>query len=126
MNDSESDWSIPLAVTIVGGPVLDMGLISGGLFKINTVIKNIGSTEATNVKWNITLNGGTIFLGKESNGEIPSILPDGETTVNSDLILGFGPTTVTVTANILECSDTRSQSGTVLLFFIYVYPSGST
>jgi len=125
VNDSESDWSIPLTVTIVEGPALDMGLITGGLFKINTAIKNIGATEATNVKWNITLNGGTIFLGKESNGEILSILPDGETTVYSDLILGFGPTTVTVTANIPESSDTRSQSGTVFLFFIYVNPSGS-
>ncbi len=125
VNDSESDWSIPLTVTIVGGPVLDIGLITGGLFKINTVIENIGATEATNVKWNITLNGGTIFLGKESNDEIPSIFPDGETTIHSDLILGFGPTTVTVTANIPEGSNTRSQSGTVFLFFIYVSPSGS-
>jgi len=123
VNGSESDWSIPLTVTIVEGPILDMGLISGGLFRVSAVIKNIGATEATNVKWNMTLSG-TILIGKESNGEILSI-PAGESaTATSGLIIGFGKTTVTVTAEIPEGSDTRSQGGTVFLFFIKINPSG--
>ena len=123
VNGSESGWSIPLTVTIVGGPILDMGLISGGLFRVSAVIRNIGATEATNVKWNMTLSG-TILIGGESNGEILSI-PAGESaTATSGLIIGFGKTTVTVTAEIPEGSDTRSQGGTVLLFFIKINPSG--
>ena len=123
INESESDWSIPLTVTIVEGPILDMGLISGGLFRVNAVIRNIGATEATNVTWNMTLTG-TILVGKESNGEILSIPADGSATATSGLIIGFGKTTVTVTAEILEGSDTREQSGFVLLFFIKLNPSG--
>ena len=123
INGSESDWSIPLTVTIVEGPILDMGLISGGIFRVNAVIRNIGATEATNVTWNMTLSG-TILIGRESNGEIPSIPADGSATATSGLIMGFGKTTVTVTAEIPEGSDTRSQGGTVLLFFIIINPSG--
>ena len=125
VNGSESDWSIPLTVTIVEGPILDIGRITGGIFRINAIIKNIGSTNATNVKWNMTLEGGPIFLGGESNGEIPSIPAEGNATVTSGLIIGFGKITVTFTAEIPEGSDTRSQVGTVLLFFIYINPSGS-
>lgn len=124
VNGSESDWSIPLTVTIVGGPLLDMGLISGGLFRVNAVIKNSGTTDTSNVEWNIILNGGSILLGKESNGEIPSIPAGGQTTIHSDLIVGFGKIEVTVTAEIPEGSDTRQQGGTVLLFFVHINPGG--
>ncbi|UCF12497.1 MAG: hypothetical protein JSW06_10760 [Thermoplasmatales archaeon] len=124
VNGSESDWSTPLAVTIVGGPFLDMGLISGGLFRVNAVIKNSGATDTSNVKWNIILNGGSILLGKESNGEIPSIPAGGQTTIHSDLIVGFGKIEVIATAEILEGSDTRQQGGTVLLFFVHINPGG--
>jgi len=123
VNDSESNWSIPLTVTIVEEPILNMGLITGGLFRVKAVIRNIGDTEATNVTWNMTLSG-TILIGRESNGEIPSIPADGSATAISGLIMGFGKTTVTVTAEIPEGSDTRSQGGTVLLFFIIINPGG--
>ena len=123
INGSESDWSIPLTVTIIKGPLLDMGLISGGLFRVSAVIRNIGATEATNVIWNMTLSG-AILIGGESNGEISNIPAGGSATVTSGLIIGFGKTTVTVTAEIPEGSDTRSQGGTVFLFFIKVNPSG--
>ncbi len=124
VNGSESDWSTPLPVTIVGGPLLDMGLISGGLFRVNAVIKNNGATDTSNVKWNIILNGDSILLGKESNGEIPSIPAGGQTTVHSGLIVGFGKIEVTATAEILEGSDARQQGGTVLLFFVHINPGG--
>jgi len=123
VNGSESGWSIPLTVTIIKGPLLDMGLISGGLFRVSAVIKNIGATEATNVIWNMTLSG-AILIGGESNGEISNIPAGGSATVTSGLIIGFGKTTVTVTAEIPEGSDTRSQGGTVFLFFIKINPSG--
>ncbi|UCF13612.1 MAG: hypothetical protein JSW06_04965 [Thermoplasmatales archaeon] len=43
---------------------------------------------------------------------------------NDGYSIGFGPTVVTVTAEVPESSDVREQSGFVLLFFIYVNPSG--
>jgi hypothetical protein len=124
VNDSESEWSDPLTVTIVEGPVLDVGIITGGLFRVNTVINNIGSTEATDIKWNIKLDGGTILMGEEINGIITSISPDENVPITSDLIIGFGKTMVTVTAEITEGTDARTQSGTIFLFFINVNPGG--
>jgi hypothetical protein len=124
INGTESDWSDSLQITIVKGPVLDTGLISGGLLGVNSNIKNTGATEAIDIKWSITLTGGTIFMGKESSGEISTLLPGESQSITSDLILGFGNTQVTITAEIAEGTDTRTQEGLVLLFFIYVTPSG--
>jgi len=120
----ESDWSDPLNINIVMGPVLDVIKILGGFFKVSSVIKNVGATEATNIDWKITLDGGTIFYGKETTGTIPSISPGSKVTINSDSILGFGKTSVTITTEIPECSDIRSQNGRMFLFFIVVNPSG--
>jgi hypothetical protein len=106
--------------TIIG-PILSIDPITSGLFKIKTKIKNEG-VEATGVNWKITLVGGA-FIGKETSGtnDIPAL---GEITVTSNLIIGFGPTMVTVTAEVPESTDVREQSGFVLLFFIYVNPGG--
>ena len=123
INERESDWSIPLTVAIIEGPLLDIGLISGGLFKVNTVIKNIGGVEATDVNWKITLDGGA-FIGKDTTGT-ETITAGGEVTVSSKLIIGFGATTVTVTAEVPDrVSDERSQGGKILLFFIKLNPGG--
>lgn len=124
INDTESDWSIPLNVTIMKGPTVDTGIIKGGLFNVNTEINNIGGTEAVNVNWKISLSGGTILIGEESSGEISSITPGGSVAINSDLIIGFGNVQVTVTAEIPEGTDIRTQDGMVLFFFIYMTPSG--
>ena len=121
-NNGESDWSDPHIITIVAGPILDVGIITGGLFKVSVKLKNTGATTATGVQWSINLEGGA-FIGKETTGtdDIPA---GGEITVTSGLIIGFGATTVTVTAEIPEMSDTRTQDGFVLLFFIKVNPGG--
>jgi len=120
--DRESNWSDPHIITIVEGPKLEIGNIKGGLCKISTIIKNIGGVEATGVSWKISLAGGA-FIGKETTGteDIPA---GGEITVTSKLILGLGQTTVTVTAEAPESSDTRSQGGFVFLFFIKVNLGG--
>ncbi len=124
INDFESHWSEPLNINIVMGPFLDVKKILGGFFKVSSVIKNMGATEATNIDWKITLDGGTIFYGRETTGTIPSISPGGEVTIISDSILGFGKTSVIVTTEIPECSDIRSQNGMMYLIFIVVNPSG--
>jgi hypothetical protein len=48
-------------------------------------------------------------------------LPGGdEKTISSGLILGFGKTTITVTAEIPESSATKEQKAFVFLFFIKI------
>ncbi|UCF13361.1 MAG: PKD domain-containing protein [Thermoplasmatales archaeon] len=119
----ESNWSPEHTITIIAAPKLEIGIIRGGLFKVKTVIKNTGGIEATDVNWKITLDGGA-FIGKETIGTIPSISPNDEETISSNLILGFGPTTVIVTSEIPEGSEMRDQTGYVYLFFIKITPGG--
>ena len=122
--NAEGAWSEPFNITIFA-PELAAGFITGGLLKVNAVIKNIGGAEATNIDWNITLEGGIILLGGETTGTTPSIPERGEVIVSSSLILGFGNTIVKVTMEEPHgSSDTREQGATVLLIFIKVNPSG--
>ncbi len=119
---AESSWSDPLMVNIVDVPVLEIGNISGGLFKISAVIKNIGSADAVGgVDWSITLDGGLILGGKERTGRIINI-PAGESvTVSLKPILGFGNTVVTVTAEKPGVSlDTKDQDAFMFLFIIII------
>jgi hypothetical protein len=97
-------------------PVIEIGNITGGLFKVNAVIKNTGDATATNVQWSIKLTGGLIILGKESTGTIPTIAAGATADISSKVILGFGKTVVTVTAD----SATESQNATVLFVYIKI------
>ena len=121
IHGKESDWSDSLTIHIVDTAIiLEIGNITGGLFKVSAVIKNTGGTDATWVNWSIILDGGIILSGGETSGRIMSIPAGGEKTVNSGFILGFGKTTITVTAEIPESSDTKEQEAFVLLFFIKI------
>jgi hypothetical protein len=97
-------------------PVIEIGEITGGLFKVNAVIKNTGDAAATDVAWSIKLDGGLILLGKSSTGTIPTIAAGGSATITSKMIVGFGKTTITVTAD----TATKDQAATVLLIFIKI------
>jgi serine protease AprX len=114
----ESGWSDPFVVTI-HAPMLEIGPLSGGFFKVKTVIKNMGTTNITNVQWNITLTGG-VFIGKKSSGNLLSIPADSEQAISSNFILGFGKTIITVTASYSSGSVSKSQNGIILLFFIKI------
>lgn len=121
----ESGWSNVHQITIASGPILDVQTITGGLFRVNTIIKNTGSTDANNVQWSINLVGGTILLGGSTTGEIENIPAGGQATINSKFILGFGSTQVEVTAEIPDGpTDYRSQGASVFLFYIRVNPGG--
>jgi hypothetical protein len=86
------------------------------LFKVKAVIKNTGDAAATDVDWKIQLTGGLIILGKESTGTAATIAAGGQVDISSKLILGFGKTVITVTAD----TATKSQNATVLLVFIKI------
>jgi len=97
-------------------PAIEIGNITGGLFKVNAVIKNTGGAAATNVQWSIKLTGGLIIFGKEYTGTIPIIAAGTTADISSKLVLGFGKTVMTVTAD----TATKSQNATVLFVFIKI------
>jgi len=113
---SESSWSEPFVIVIFA-PQLEIGLISGGFFKVKTVIKNTGAIDIMQVQWNITLSGGAWF-GKQTSGNLLSISPEGERTITSGPIIGLGKTIITVTATHPYSSASISQNATILLFYI--------
>jgi len=115
---SESGWSDPFVITIIA-PQLEIGVITGGFFKVKTAVKNTGAIDIMQVQWNITLSGGAWF-GKQTSGNLLSISPDSERTITSDPIIGFGKTTITVTATHPFSSASVSQNATILLFYIKI------
>jgi hypothetical protein len=105
---------------------LSLNFIRGGLFKFYGGIKNIGNHTALNVQWNITVEGEFVLLGKKSSGKVSKPLIAGEETkVSSNLILGFGPITITIAVwagNAPYIS--RTIPGFLLLFFMQINPGG--
>jgi hypothetical protein len=121
--DMIGEWSSPSPITIYGGPSVRVDTIGGGLFNVNSVIENPGGLEAENVNWRIEFDGGVI-LGKTTAGtnNIPAL---GEITISSKPVIGFGPTQITVYAEIPEGAvDAKTLGGFVFLFYINVNPGG--
>lgn len=117
---TESNWSESLSIHIVE-PIIKIGNITGGLFRVNVVIKNVGDGVATNVDWNINLTGGWIIWGDQSTGLIPSIPPGGEIVISSKIILGLGRTNILVDARIKEgTSDTKNVDALLLGIYILI------
>ena len=120
--DVKSNWSIPFQIQILGGPFLDIRSINGGLFRVNSIIKNIGGLDAENVNWEIILDGGAI-IGKKTNGTV-NIPAGSNETIISKFIFGFGPTRIKVRAWLTDNSDTKEIGGYVALFYVRVNPGG--
>ena len=113
---AESGASAAHTIVISAAPTIEIGAITGGLFKVKAVIQNNAVVAATNVSWGIDLAGGIILLGKTSSGTIPTIAAGGTATITSKMILGFGKTVITVTAD----TASKTQDATVLLFYIII------
>jgi hypothetical protein len=121
VNNDESGYSPPLIMNIGGGAVIEIDNITGGLFKINMVIKNTAAVDAIDIDWSINLEGGFILMGQESNGKVTEIPAGEEAIVTSDLIVGFGKPKVTGTAEITGVTmDSKDVDATVFLFFIKI------
>ncbi len=104
---SKGAWLLRVAVA------LPVTIVVTGGFGVSAEIKNIYTTDLTNVNWNIDLDGDMIFLGKTKSGVIPSIPVGGSVTVK-DFVLGFGDTGVVVKAGPVSVNAT----GTAFLFFV--------
>jgi hypothetical protein len=75
---------------------LNVGEISGGI-GVTAIITNTGTVEATNIPWSIYFCSGLVFIGGLTEG-ITNVPAGGETAINSGLVFGFGPGSITVTA----------------------------
>jgi len=121
---AESIWSEPFPLIILA-PVLEVGMTRSGFLGVTGVIKNNGGAIANNVNYTLTLDGGFILIGGESTGIIDSIQVGEEVTFKSNLIIGFGGTDITVTANEpYGSNDDRKQGAKMWGIFIKVNIGG--
>ena len=95
-------------------PELEIGPITGG-FGVKASVKNTGDADATNVIWNISLDGKLVFVGKESSGTIATLAAAGETPIKAGFILGFGKTNIVVSA---VCDEGKTAEATATAFVL--------
>jgi len=104
-----------------GQTILDIGFISGGLFRINAEIKNIGKYNATKVNWTIKVLGRLPPIINKWSGEIDNIKSNKSETITTGFIIGFGKYNITVTAEASNAPKaTKSINGYIILFLILI------
>jgi hypothetical protein len=82
-------------------PVLEIGTPTGG-FGVKASIKNTGEVAATNVVWEIALDGKLIFIGKSTTDAIASLAVGADEAIKSKFIFGFGKTNIVISATCDE------------------------
>ncbi len=103
-------------------PIIEIGVITGGLFSVKAMIDNLGDINLENINWSISIEGNVIF-GRKTSGE-DSILSGKNLIITSKYIFGFGPIKITVNAKVSDFQTVRKQSGFVFLFLIKMIPGG--
>jgi hypothetical protein len=98
-------------------PILEIKDISGGI-GVSAVIENNGDAAATNLNWEIILDG-TVFLGSSTTGTEASLGVGDSVSIKSGFPLGFGSIDISISASCDEgVSASASASGNLLLFFV--------
>lgn len=119
--ESNAGTKVFVVWVIIGTtPEIEIVNITGGLFRINTVITNTGTADATGIEWKVTVSGnGLILLGKETEGKL-STIPIGEKrTISSGLILGYGDVEITVSLQNAEAVPIIEKT-TAKLYLFYI------
>jgi hypothetical protein len=94
--------SLPVTITITGGVGVSM------------TIKNVGTTNISDVDWSLSLTGKLIFVGNIRSGKITTLTP-GEELTFKDNVVGFGKTDIRGSVG----SQEKVVSGRVFLFFVF-------
>jgi len=101
----------------------DVSYRIGQVIGVHAVIHNKGLVNATNVHWSITLSGGLVLLGKKALGDIPIMFPDQSTIVTIPLVIGFGTTSITATANASNANPTSEiKQGKIQAVRVVILP----
>ena len=100
LKDLKVDGLILSTVHIEDSPHLEIGEITSGFGSISVQIKNTGGSDAVNVAWSISLQGGLVLLGRQTTGTILKILPGFIPQVQTGFLFGLLKVTINVTADI--------------------------
>ena len=100
-SDTATDTATANITEVILLPVLEIGDVTGG-FGVKTSVKNTGEAAATNVDWEIALDGKLIFLGKSTTNTIASLAVGADEAIKSKLIFGIGKTNIVISATCDE------------------------
>ena len=104
---------------MVNKPKINIEQISDGV-GISAVITNTGDVNATNVVWNINLDGFVLFRRRTSD-IIPNLAVGESVEIYSGIPFGIGAIDITINAACAEGPyDIETASGRLFLFFINV------
>jgi hypothetical protein len=101
----------------VASPELEITEIKGGI-GAKATIKNVGDGDATDIAWNITIEGGLVLIGGESTGTVASLAADASVEISTGLVLGFGRPTITVAAESAEGAIVDGSASGILLLIL--------
>ncbi|GAF69369.1 unnamed protein product, partial [marine sediment metagenome] len=119
----QSSWTDPFLIHIVEPAFIELRDIRGG-FGISVVVENIGGATATNVKVNITIEGGLFIHIRNVSYAVENITADESIKVPSQIFgIGLGKLTdipmITVTASADDVEEvTKTVECFVLLFLV--------
>jgi hypothetical protein len=115
IHDAESEWSEPLQVNITSEPVepeltID---ISGGR-GVNIAIENTGTTDAEDIAYSISIEGGILRRIDENIHGFITLLPSGGRVPRNIAVFGLGRITITVTVSSDGAYFDESANGFIL------------
>ncbi len=111
-NGAETAWSSIHPILITTSSNLTIGGFKGGI-GFSAELKNNGDDPITNITWRIDMKG------KQRTGNITNLTPGEIIKISTGLILGFGKTTIVVTATY-DDGVTSTKKGTAFLLIIFV------
>jgi len=94
---------------------LEIGEVTGGVFRVKAEINNIGDIDISDIDWKIEITGGFLErINKTTTGLIPVIPVNGKEIITSSPIIGFGRITIHITVNDVD----KTVNGFIFLCFI--------
>jgi eukaryotic-like serine/threonine-protein kinase len=104
--------------------VLKMPMVSGGLFGVNALLRNVGNATLSNITWSISVMGGSVgFVNRTRTGVIPEVGSGRYKMVRLISVLGMGSVEITVTATLPDASFLKKvRQGYVLGSVVVVFP----
>ncbi len=119
--DVESVISDPINIQILA-PEIKITKIYGSFLRLKADIQNVGEDTATDIHWNIKLEGGLLISGDNTTGQISTINPEDKVTINTGLIFGFSvKTTVTVNAKMIDGDENTKQEEIIIFLFNIIF-----
>lgn len=110
-----------LPATATGNPEIELGGVSGGLFTLHIEIKNTGDVDATDLNWNLTIDGGLLAPSSRKTSDSDILLKSGDSIiVVSKLISGIGKIQILIRANASGANEVVKKVDALLLFFYII------